>query len=141
MNDSRGMVNSFNGRVESGHLVLVNRQALLDYVNRLPDCSVTLIVERWHQKRSLPQNGYYFGVIVSMMADETGYSKPECHEILKAQCIPPKWKQIGDVWVELKRSSTELTTVEFTEFIENSRQSLNETIGLTTPSPSYGGVT
>jgi len=44
---------------------------------------IEINIEKSQKKRSSFQNRYYWGVIVAMLADHTGYTKEEMHEILK----------------------------------------------------------
>lgn len=55
------------------------------YVATLRGGPVEIIYRRPRQVRSLPANSFYWGVVVSMIAEWTGYELPETHELLKAQ--------------------------------------------------------
>ena len=40
--------------------------------------------------RSLQANAYYWGVIVDLLSEHTGYTPDEMHEFLKAKFVPKK---------------------------------------------------
>lgn len=52
------------------------------------DGAITIRVSRQHALRSGQQNRWYWGVIVQLLADHTGYTADEIHEVLKAKFIP-----------------------------------------------------
>nr|BDD43627.1 hypothetical protein 7 [Dehalococcoidia bacterium] len=76
-----------------------------------PNSKVWVIIKDDKETRSLKQNAYYHGVIVSMLAEFFGYDHDEMHEALK-------WKflQKPDAPVPTVRSTRTLDTKEFIKF-------------------------
>lgn len=78
-------------------------------------------IERIKRARTLSQNAYYW-VYLTIIAKETGNNADDMHELFKSMFLP-------DVIVKIKgkkhshdfkrkKSTTELTRVEFTEYME-----------------------
>lgn len=95
-------------------------------------------------KRSLPQNAYYHGVIVPLVKNglkDIGYNEvrtnEDAHECLKYLFLK---KQIpnentGEV-IEILGSTAKLTTTEFNLFIEQVAQWCSEYLGFVLPMPN-----
>lgn len=90
----------------------------------------TLEVVKSKNIRSLNQNRYYWGVIVKMIADETGYMMDEVHQILKGEFL--RYERDGKTFT---RSSSALNTLEFEQYGEKCRLFAAENLGLTIPLP------
>lgn len=102
---------------------------------------VTIDIES--RKRSVQQNHYYYGVVISLiqeaLRDEWGESltKEETHELLKQHC---NWKELvnNDTGESLKipQSTADLTTMEFEEFLERCRRFAFEYLNVSIPLPN-----
>lgn len=99
------------------------KEALLTW----PDGPVTLSVEREMATRSTQANAYYWSAVIEPIADHTGYTPDETHEILKVMFLP---KDVairtgnGTVVAEfvLGGSTTKLSIGEFFDYVERIRQ-------------------
>ena len=67
--------------------------------------------------RSSNQSRYYFGQVVAPIAEHTGHSALEIHEILKQMFIPKEVLKISGVEYTVARSTTDLTTVEMEQYL------------------------
>lgn len=93
--------------------------------------------------RSLAQNRYWWAVVCQSFSDflkEQDYeacSLEMGHEILKAKflMVPLVDPTTGEVIAHRVRSTTELTTAEFSEFMDNARAWLQDFFGIITPDP------
>ncbi len=81
-------------------------------------CDVIVHIERRKRGRSQHQNNYYWGVVLPEIAAHTGHATEELHRIFKA-----KYLQTKHVWrgyeIITPRSTTELTSNEFAEYLQN----------------------
>lgn len=78
--------------------------------------------------RTLTQNAFYWGALVEALADYSGYTKDEAHDVLREMFLrePPRDHKLpGRI-----RSTTELSTVEFSEYTEKVRVFLIVDLGL-----------
>ena len=111
------------GVIEGGKLEIRNRAGLSQALRGMKDGEVLIRIERLRATRSQRQNAWYWGVIVQMLADHTGYTPDEMHEVLKAKFIPKRFAVAdgnGEVRDELVigGSTAVLNTVEFGEYCE-----------------------
>lgn len=118
-----------HGIVKNGHLELANKDWFLDGVKRFQG-DVLITIEPDKASRTTQQNRYYFGVIVKILADELGYSVDEMHEALK-------WKflKIHENELPTVRSTTDLSTAEFSDYCEKIKQFAAFELSVVLPDP------
>lgn len=92
------------------------------------------------KERSNNQNRYYFGVIVDILSDHTGFTRDEVHEILKSKFLRrtmwiPKKTGIMEMSV-ISYSTTELTTVQFEKYLSEIREWASLELGINLPEPN-----
>lgn len=85
--------------------------------------------------RSNPQNRYYWGVVVEMIASETGHTTEEIHEYLKGLLLPRRFLTVGKTEVQLTKSTTTLSTQDMEEYLERARAFAATELGLSIPLP------
>lgn len=71
--------------------------------------------------RSNNQNRLYWGVVVQTIATETGHTSEEIHSVLKQMFLPRRFVTVGKHEHELHKTTTELTTEEFSLYLEQIR--------------------
>ena len=109
------MIIVFPGRVKFGRLFIDNRERFDAYLVGLgEDMKVEVTVRKWRRHRSLEQNRYYWGVIIDMLGNHFGYEPDEMHEALKFEFL-----RKTDGPLETVRSTTSLTTKEFSDYCED----------------------
>ena len=128
------------GAVEGGKLLIRNRKAFAEGLSSMKDGEVIVKVERVRATRSLNQNAWYWGVIVELISEHTGYTPDEIHELLKAKFIPKRLavaKGNGEIVDEFVIGGTtmKLNKVEFGEYCENVRRWAAETLDVVIPDP------
>lgn len=92
------------------------------------------------KNRSNQQNRYYFGVCVYLLSEHLGYSREEVHEILKHKFLRQT------LWISKKggvqemsiitKSTTELTTKQFEEYLSEIRMWASAELGVCLPEPN-----
>jgi hypothetical protein len=93
----------------------VASKKITDFVTGRDDWFVVEI-QRAKENRTLPQNKYYWGVVVKIIAQHTGYTSEETHQVLAAMFL--SYESNGRTFV---RSTTKLNTVEFSDYSERCR--------------------
>jgi len=73
-------------------------------------------------KRSTDQNRYYWGVVLKMISDETGYETTEVHEILKSEFLKIDEKEINGKAYSIYSSTASLNTADFEDYLEKCRR-------------------
>jgi hypothetical protein len=133
------------GSIRKGRLDLRNRKAFNASLKRMRDGEVLVTVEKIKAARSQQQSRWYWGVIVELLSEHTGYSPDEIHEVLKAKFLPKKLAvsdgngEIVDEFV-IGGSSARLDKNEFSEFCESIRRWAAEDLGVVIPDPDAGAL-
>ena len=108
------MIPIFRAKITSGVIIFEHPSRAYEYIESLEGKYVEVTVRKERSQRSLNQNNYYFGVVVKMLSDFTGYEQDEMHEILKQQFL----KKVNAGGFEYVRSTTKLSTTEFEEYLD-----------------------
>lgn len=133
------------GFVKRGRLEMRNRKAVLAQLSRMRDCEVVITIEPRKAARSQQQNRWYWGVIIDLLSEHTGFSPEEMHEVCKAQFLPKKLAVAdgnGVIHGEfvIGGSTTKLNKLEFGEYCERIRQWAAEDLGVVIPDPDTGAM-
>lgn len=88
------------------------------------------------KSRSGQQNKFLWGVVYALLADKTGYTAEEMHEICRYKFLPRKYLIIDGEEVEIRKSTTKLTTTEFEAYIERIRVFASSELQVVIPDPS-----
>ncbi len=124
-----------NGKFQNAAL-----QVIKEYLPRLEGKEVVINIERKKNKRTTSQNAYYWGTVVDILSQHTGYEKEEIHEILKYRFLGFKKKTIGKEKVPVINSSTKLSTIDFITYIDNIQRWAAMELDVYIPSPEEQGL-
>jgi|GEM_PF-1398483 len=148
----------FNATVEKKEkthvLNIVQKDTFKKLLAQMEGKKVILTIDPVKRTRSLNQNSYWWGVCYPILADATGHTIPEVHEICKTLFIVPKTIQIDPALkdtlddilttapesVAYERSTTELSVGEGIEYTDMVRR-LAQELGTYIPSPEEAGYT
>jgi hypothetical protein len=130
------------GNIKAGKLFISYRDRFDSALTCWPDCRVRVKVEKIYKKRSLPQNSFYWGVLLNEFCDgylETTGEKvtPEqAHDFLKNRFNSKEVtnENTGEV-IYIPQTTSELTTVNFMEYQENCIKFIAEFFGRAVPEP------
>lgn len=108
----------------------------------LTDGEVLVTVMRAHATRSINQNRWYWGCVVKAVADHTGYTPKEVHEIYKALFLPRVVAiegARGNVVAEFEvgGSTRQLNKLEFGEYCEQIREWAASELDVHIPDPDH----
>lgn len=127
--------------IKDGKLVLDDSYAFKTAMWRMKDgARVTVSVEAEKDRRSAAANRYYWGVVIKLIAEETGQDAQDIHDDLRdrflRKTITYEDKRSGQVRErEFARGSSGLTVNEFYEFVEQARLFAAEFFGMRIPEP------
>jgi len=93
--------------------------------------SYVIEIARAKDRRSIPQNRYYWGVIVTIISSHTGYSLDEAHQELARMFL--SYKNGGKDFV---KSTTALDTFEAEKYYEQCRHWAWHELNLKIPLPN-----
>lgn len=118
----------FRAKNIDGKLKIEEKDSFDMYLSALPE-EVFVSVTKKGQIRSSNQSKYYWGVVIPLISESTGYTKDETHEwlkenILAIEVIPDKCRRISIAGREIKfvPSTTQITTEEFENFMSKTRE-------------------
>jgi len=98
------------GSVKGSRFIPDDPQSFRDAFLFYDGSRVEVTVKPRTKNRSNQQNKYYWKVVVRLIGEHLGYSDNEMHEVLKHEFLRQDGKVI---------STTDLTTQEFEEYMEN----------------------
>jgi len=131
--------------VKGGRLHIRNRRQFDDQIRQFREgAEVEIEVTIRRSTRSQQQNAYYWGVVVQLISEHTGYTPDEVHEFLKMKFIPKRLAiadgngEVRDEFV-IGGSTRKMNTVEFGEFMESCRRFAAETLDCFIPDPDDSG--
>jgi len=105
------------------------------YLEPLNGRAVTVRFERPRSTRSLKQNAYYWGVVLTMIASETGNNTEDLHAVYKDMLLPRKFVKLGKKEIEVRRTTTDLNPTEFNAYIEAVVAHAAQELGIRIPQP------
>jgi len=123
------------GKVKQGKFCPSNQGAYaLDLAKFKDGTDVELQIRKPKRSRSLPQNAYYHAVVVMLISEATGFTREETHNTLKMKFLTD---MVHGSKTDLPRmkSTTELSTIEFCEYIEQIQIFAAEFLDLFIPDP------
>jgi len=101
--------------VRGGKLKINDLEKFTETYKKLEGKSGFLCIQEVFKQRSLEQNKYYWGVVIPTSAEYHGYTHEEMHEAFKFKFLRDLQ---GSLDLPKIRSTTELSTVEFVEYVE-----------------------
>jgi len=122
----------FVGSVKDGKLILDLPGNFKRYLITLEDKRVTCEVKKFVKKRSIEQNNYWWGVVVKILSEHTGFEPEEMHDWLKLEFLPVHSK---DGKMKSGKSTTRLTTLEFVDLIERVQRWAAQDLQVYIPDP------
>jgi hypothetical protein len=124
------MTPTFQGQIEKGKFTLYNKELFTEYLNSLSG-RVVMTVKKLKKGRSNNQNRYYWGVVITILSQELGYTREEMHEALK-------WKflRVEKRMLPTTRSTSDLDTKTFEDFLEEVRRWAATDLNIQIPLPN-----
>lgn len=116
----------FTARIFNGELQYENPSLVAEHLKTFtPQDVLTVRIEKRKRDRTLEQNSLYWAIL-SVIAEETGHTENELHEIFKAKYLPPKFVAYNGQEYMLAPSTTGLSTKEMTTYIDRIILEANE---------------
>ena len=122
-------------RIEKGRILYGDPVQYSRVLSALEGQEVSVSIKPRHKSRSDRQNKYYWGVVNELLALYTGYSRDEMHEILRGKFLSDS-KSIAGEDITFSHSTTELSTVEFEEYLSHIREWASVKLNVFIPAPN-----
>jgi hypothetical protein len=123
--------------VKNGRLMMndMQRNYLNQCIKALEGKDACIEIKRDVRNRTTRQNRYYWGVVIAMLASQTGHTKEEVHEAMKVQFLGRRHMPFGKTEIEISKSTTDIDTAEMTGYIEHIRAWAAQFLSMDIPSP------
>lgn len=123
----------FYGKVEHGKVIYDNYDLYAARIVSLEGKEFQSTLDKRVYNRSISQNSYYWGVIVSLIADHCGYSdKEDCHRDLAAKFA----SHPDDSGLPHIESTAKMTVKRFIEYTESIKRWAAEFLHVYIPDPN-----
>lgn len=125
----------FLAEVKESRLILQKPDIFRSYLSHFKKGIVEVIVRTISKDRSDRQNRYYWGAVLPIISSDTGFTKEELHQIFRN-----KFLRYGKTYkgrnYNFSRSTTDLTTIEFEEYLDKIRIFSAAELGIVVPLPN-----
>ena len=115
------------------------KSACLDFIEKIDLGAkpiMTVEIKPFRKSRSNPQNAFYYGIVIPVIVDATGYSKDECHELLATMFLPVSTVTMNGFTVDIRTSTAKLSTVDFNNYLESISHFASSVLGCSIPLPN-----
>jgi hypothetical protein len=130
------IIPKIKGTVTNGKLIIDYNNTIKQekWVRTLEGKRVEVIIKAERHSRSIPQNSYYWGVVLLLISKETGYTPEELHEFFKRIYLKKEIIIGGQVY-EVSISTKKLNTEQFMDYIEKIKGFVLAKLNLAIPNP------
>ncbi len=129
------MITKFKATVVNHRLVYPNESYVNHHIGRFEGKNVYVRIELQKKQRSLKANGYYWGVVLPLIAAEMGEDNLDyVHAIMKGECLKTTKIIRGKAYTAVG-STKKLTTDKFADYLERVRRFAASELGLNIPDP------
>lgn len=124
----------FKAQIDKGMLVMEDEEAFGLHLATLEGDDVSVTVRKWRTKRTSNQNRYLFGGVYPIISRSTGHTKDELHLFYKTMFLKKRVAIMGKEYTVV-RSTTDLNTKEFTEYIRSVKNHALRELDIFVPEP------
>jgi hypothetical protein len=121
------------GKVYQSQLKLNNKRLFIDSLREFEGKEIEIRIRERSANRSKEQNSLYW-IWIDILSKETGYTKDEMHTLIKYKFLKRNVVDENGVESETIKSTTTLTTKEFTLFMNDLLFWANNTLSINLPS-------
>ena len=108
----------FEGYIKDGKLRLRSREHFEKVIAKM-EGQVMVSVESMRSQRTDRQNAWYWGQVLPLIAEFTGHTPEELHEIYKRMFLPKRFVKYKDKEFIMAGSTTNQSISEFGEYLEH----------------------
>ena len=126
------------GKVTKGKFIPNDPTAFRLAFSKLEGKEVEVVVRKKKKHRSGEQNAYYWGVVIDIISGATGFTPQEAHDAMRFKFLNDLTRTDRIRAAELPRvkSTADLTTVEFLDYVAQIQQWASEFLDCYIPEPN-----
>jgi hypothetical protein len=109
---------------------------LFDQLKKLKPVPYRVELKVDRDSRSNNQNRYYWGVVVKLLSEHTGFSQGEMHYTLRHKFLSYTKVLSNNERVQVVQSTTDLDTKEFEDYMEDIRRFAIQELDIEIPLPN-----
>lgn len=135
-------INKVYGKVQNNKFIPNSLELFIGAFKDFEGKNIELSIRQNSDSRTNPQNAYYWGVVLKLISESTGYTDDELHVIFKQKylidnerLLDVARKKIIDSNIPYL-STTQLNSVEFNEFLEKIKNFASLELGIYIPDPN-----
>jgi len=126
----------YGGRVRDGVLHLDAPKLYRAAIKHFEGLRLVITIAPEEQRRSLRQQAYYRGVVLEMMARQSGHTTQELHNAMRGRyLLETVIDPISGRELTYTRSTADLTVAEFSKYLDEVMLLGAEWLGLSFPPP------
>jgi len=130
-------------QIENGVGRIINRNGFDKDVQDIQNGKWILTLKKYQKSRTTAQNSYYHAVVVPSVRDgliDLGFAKHSLsletvHEMLKQKFLQEDMANEDGVYISITKSTTELSTTDFMNYIDEIQRWANEFLNIVIPNP------
>ena len=123
----------FYAQIIRGKLVLSDRAKFYDFIRGQKDSNVIVAIQRPQSQRTISQNSYYWQLL-KILGDEIGEHPEKLHNDIKEEFLSEHiHSNLFNKDKKIIKSTTELNTKEFSEYIEKIKHWASEFLNVYLP--------
>jgi hypothetical protein len=105
---------------EDMRFIIKNNQVLENCINAIREIKIednmAVEIKPYVSKRSVDANALYW-MWIAVVAEYTGYTKDEMHDVMRARYLPIKSREIDGIILTELTSTTTLNTKQFSDYM------------------------
>ena len=126
----------FWAKIKNNELAWHDKSRLKEYLRSFKEeQELEIVIRKFKKNRTLPQNSWYHGVILPLISDTTGFTEDECCEVLRKKFLSYQKAGRDNKMHRFTRSTADLTTAEFSAYIEQVIRFASMELGIVVPDP------
>lgn len=123
--------------VRDGKISWRSPESVAAHMKKFPEgTDLEMTIEKRKEQRSLAQNRWYWGGILPLIAEETGNTVEELHEIFKRMFLEKRVVEYRGKSIAMPGSTPDQDSAQFTDYLERIRGEA-ASMGIVVPDP-YG---
>ena len=128
------MKKRWRARNNGGKVVLETPQAFEEHVKGLGQ-ELAVTVETWRRTTTNPQFAYYYGVVLQILSDFTGFTRDEMDVVLRNRFLS-EFTEIKGQILRKTFSKTTVSTLRFNQFLDEVKRWAAQEFDLYIPDPN-----